>query len=553
MARLGLEGVLAMGVIEGLHRAREAYERREWVAAYRELSDADEADLKAADFAALATTAYLLGHRNDCIHALQRAYQASLDVGERPAAVRAAYLMTMTLWQSGELAVGNGWRGRAARLLDELDDDVAERGYLYDLEMMGHIVNGQFADAFPLAPRITEYGRRFDEPDLLALGLHAEGRLMVMSGQVADGLRRMDEALAGVMAGEVTSVTAGRVYCSTIEACQEVSDFGRASAWTHALTTWCDAQPGLVAYTGQCATHRGQLMRLHGAYADAVEELERAVDRYRAAGGDPAVALANYERGETHRLRGEYDAAETAYATAAEFGHPAQPGRALLWLARDRRDAATAAVHRLLAEREGPVHRSQILAAAVDVLVATDDIEGAGPLGAELCAIGEAFGCTALQASGQRAVAMVELARGAAEPALHSALRAMEGWSQLSAPYEVARSRLLVGRALRLLGDEESAVADLAAARKAFADLGAGPAEREATALLGDEKVPGGLSPREVEVIRLVAAGKSNPEIAAQLRLSEKTVGRHLSNIFTKLDVSSRTAAAAFAYEHHLV
>jgi len=542
-----------MGVVEDLHRAREAYERREWVAAYRELSGLDETELKAEDFAALATTAYLLGRRNDCVHALQRAYQASLGAGDRPAAMRAGYLLIWTLRQSGELAVANGWQARVARLLDETDEDVVERGYLCESAMIGHILEGEFAAAFPLAPRVTDYGRRFGDPDLLALGLNAEGRMMIYSGRVADGLRLIDEALVGVMAGEVTPVSAGRVYCSTIEACQEVSDFGRAGAWTHALTTWCDAQPGLVAFTGQCATHRGQLLRLHGAYAAAVDELERAVDRYLAAGGDAALGLAHYERGETHRLRGGYDAAETAFASAAEHGHPTQPGRALLWLATGRLVAATAAVHRLLDERQDPVHRSQVLAAAVEVLVAAGEIDGAARLGEELCGFGEMFGCTGLQAAGQYAVAITELARGAASPALQAGRRAAAGWSQLSAPYEVARSQLLVGRALRLLGDEDSAVADLTAARKAFADLGAAPAEQEAATLLGEHQAPGGLSPREVEVLRLVATGKSNPEIAAELVLSEKTVARHLSNIFTKLGVGSRTSAAAFAYEHHLV
>jgi DNA-binding CsgD family transcriptional regulator len=376
---------------------------------------------------------------------------------------------------------------------------------------------------------------------------------MIYSGRVADGLERMDEALVAVMAGEVAPITAGNVYCSTIEACQEVSDFGRAGAWTHALTTWCDSQPGLVAFTGQCATHRGQLLRLHGAYADAVEELDRAIERYLSIGGDPALGLAHYERGETHRLRGDYDAAESAFASAAEHGHSAQPGRALLWLARGRRDAAAAAVGRLLAERQNPVHRSQVLAAAVEVLVATGDIDGAAVLADELCGIGDTFGCTALQAAGEYAVALVQLAHGGAAPALQAARRAVDAWSQLSAPYEVARSKMLVGRALRLLGDEESAVADLKAARKAFADLGVAAAEREAAALLTEQRAPGGLSPRELEVLRLVASGKSNPEIAAQLVLSEKTVARHLSNIFTKLAVGSRTSAAAFAYEHHLV
>jgi DNA-binding CsgD family transcriptional regulator len=542
-----------MGVVEDLHRARKAYERREWVSAFRALSDLDQAELQAEDFAALATTAYLLGRRNDCVHALQRAYQASVDAGDPLAAVRSAYLLTLTLWDAGEMAVGNGWLARSARLLDDLDEDVAEHGYLCDATMMWHVVNGEFAEAFPLAPRTADYGRRFDEPNLLALGLHAEGRLMMYSGRVADGLRCMDEALAGVMAGQVAPVTAGRLYCSTIEACQEVSDFGRAGAWTHALTTWCDAQPGLVAFTGQCAVHRGQLLRLHGAYADAVEEFERAVDRYALAGGDLALGLAHYERGETLRLRGDHDAAEAAFASAAEYGHPAQPGRALLWLARHRVDAAVAAVGRMLAERQDPVHRSQVLAAAVEVLVAADDVDGSASLAEELGGIGEAFGCTALRAAGQYAVATVELAREAAGPGLQAARRAAAAWSQLDAPYEVARSRTLVGRALRMLGDEESAVADLTAARKAFAELGAAPTEREVAALLGDREAPGGLSPREVEVLRLVAAGRSNQEIAAHLVLSEKTVARHLSNIFTKLDVGSRASAVAFAYEHHVV
>ena len=263
--------------------------------------------------------------------------------------------------------------------------------------------------------------------------------------------------------------------------------------------------------------------------------------------------MAHYERGETHRIRGDHHAAEAAYAAAAEHGHPGQPGLALLWLAQDRRDAAAAAVHALLTERQSPVHRSQILAAAVEVLVATGDIDGAVRHGEELCAIAETFGCTALHAAGLYAVAITELARDAAEPALRAARRAVQAWSQLSAPYEVARSRILVARALRLLGDEESAVADLSAARKVFAALGAAPAEHDAAALPSDERPPGGLSPREIEVLRLVAIGRSNPAIAAQLTLSEKTVARHLSNIFGKLDVSSRTAAAAFAYEHDLL
>lgn len=294
-------------------------------------------------------------------------------------------------------------------------------------------------------------------------------------------------------------------------------------------------------------------MRLHGAYTDAVREFERAAERYAAAGGSPAVGLSHYERGEVLRLQGEYNAAESAYAEAAEYGHPAQPGRALMWLARGRPDTATAAIRGVMAELKDPVHRSQVLPAAVDVMLEAGEIEDAASLAEQLTQIGAAFGCTALQAAGDHAAAAVALVRGDADAAIAGARAAAEGWARLPAPYEVGQCRVLVGRALRLLGDEESAAAELALARKVFAELGAVPAERAVAELVGPREVPGGLSPREVEVLRLVAAGRSNPEIAAELVLSEKTVARHLSNIFAKLDVRSRTAAAAFAYEHDLV
>jgi DNA-binding NarL/FixJ family response regulator len=542
-----------MSVLDDLHQARETYERREWLAAYRALSDLDDAHLQADDFAALAITAFLLGHRNDCIQALQRAYQAELEENDTLGAVRAAYWLAIILWQGGEAAIGNGWLARGQRLLEHIEEDVVERGYLLERATFGHIAKGEFAEAAAAAPKVTEYGRRFGDPDLTAMGLHIEGRLTIFSGQVASGLRLLDEAMAWVLAGEVSPILSGVIYCSCVEACQQVSDFGRMGEWTHALTIWCDSQPGLVAFTGQCAVHRGQLMRLHGAFRDAISELEHAAGRYAAAGGNPAVGQAHYERGETLRITGENDAAEAAYTEAATYGHPAQPGRALLWLARGRPDAASAAIHRVVAEVQDPVHRSQLLPTAVDVLVAVGELEEAASLADQLGGFGSAFGCSALQAAGEYARASVAHARADAEDALAAARGAADAWARLSAPYEAARCRVLIGRALRLIGDAESAVAELAEARRAFARLGAAPAEHEVAVLLGDARVPGGLSPRELEVLRLVAAGKSNPEIAAALVLSRKTVSRHLSNIFAKLDVGSRTAAAAFAFEHHLV
>ncbi|GEL17989.1 helix-turn-helix transcriptional regulator [Pseudonocardia asaccharolytica] len=541
-----------MGIIDDLVRARDAFERREWVAAYGALSDLDPSRLTAADFARLATAAYLLGHRNDCVQALQRAYQVNLDAGETLAAVRCAFWLAMTLIRDGEAAVGGGWIARAQRLLQDAPGELVERGYVLIPVMFRHVSTGEFAAAHERAVDITGYGRRFHDPDLVAMGLSAEGRGLLYAGQVPQGLALFDEAMVGIAAGEVSPIFAGIVYCTMIEGCQEVSDFGRAAEWTSALTRWCDAQPGLVPFTGQCAVHRGQIMRVRGVYAHALEEFDRAVQRYLASETPYAAGLAMSERAEVLRIQGELAAAEEACQKASAFGHDPQPGLALLWLAKGRTQAALAAVRRLVAEPRDPVHRSQVLPAAVQVLLACGEIDEAAGLAAELADIAEGFGCAALRAMAGHATGSVLFAQGDAVAALPPLRTAAARWAGLGCRYEVARCRVLIGQAYRRLGDLDSASSELSQARRAFAELGARLAEQEANRLL-QPTAPRGLTAREVEVLRLVASGRSNAEIATELFLSERTVARHVSNIFAKIDVSSRTAAAAFAYEHHLV
>jgi DNA-binding NarL/FixJ family response regulator len=541
-----------MGVIDDLARAREAYERREWVTAYDALSGSSADDLDAEDFFRLAIAAYLVGRRNDCIQALQRAFQAHLDRGDVLAAVMAGGWLATVLIHNGEAAVGNGWVSRCERLLEDVEGDVVERGYVLIHVMFRHIFGGEFEEARRIAVEITDYGRRFANADLVANGLNAQGRMLLYGGRVPEGLALLDEAMVGVSTGDVSPIFAGEIYCSLIEACQEVSDLGRAAEWTSALTSWIDVQPGLVPFTGQCAVHRGQLMRVRGAFADAVEEFRRATDRYVAADTLAPAGLAMAECGEVLRILGDLPGAEAAYERAVGFGYDAQPGRSLLWLDRGRGAAALAAVRRLLAEPMDPVHRSQLLPGAVVVLLAAGDVEPAREAADELAGTAAAFGCSALRAMAAHARGTVLLAAGEAGAAVPELRRAMTQWRALDAPYESARARLQLGLALLTLGDDESATAEISAARETFARLGAAPAEREAARLLGTGR-PGGLTDREVEVLRLVAHGSSNPEIAATLVLSEKTVARHLSNIFVKLDVGSRTAAAAFAFENGLV
>jgi len=540
-----------MGVVQELVRAREAYDRGEWLAAYSGMSDIAADELKADDFVRLATAAYLLGRRNDCVQALQRAYQINLDAGAKLAAIRSAFWLALVLLTSGETAIGGGWVARSERLLAEVDGDVVERGYVLIHAMYRRIFAEEFAPAFELANEITDYGRRFRDPDLIAMGLCAQGRLLLYGGRVPDGLALLDEAMVGVAAGEVSTIFAGNVYCTMIEGCQEIADFDRAARWTAALTTWCEQQPGLVPFTGQCAVHRGQIMRAHGAFEEALTELELAVQRYLADQTPGAAGLAMAERGDVLCILGNLSAAREAYERAIAFGHEPQPGLSLLWLAQGRTEAAVSAIRRLLGEVGDPVHRSLLLPAAVEVLLAAGQPDEAAATAAELQSVAASFGCPPLRARASHAAAMVALETDDPATALQLLRQALTVWKQLGWRYENARCRLQLGRALRALGDDESAATELAAARDSFAELGAAPAQRAVAALMSCT-YPSGLTAREVEVLRLVAAGNTNPEIAAQLFLSDKTVARHLSNIFAKLDVTSRTAAAAYAYEHHI-
>jgi ATP/maltotriose-dependent transcriptional regulator MalT len=454
--------------------------------------------------------------------------------------------------EAGEPAVGGGWVARCRRLLDELGEDVVERGHVLVMVMMGHIFAGEYDRAEALAVEIGDYGRRFADPALAAQSLNARGRMLLYQGRVPEGLALLDEAMVAITTGELSPVFAGMIYCSLVEACQEVSDYGRVVEWTAALTAFVDAQPDLVAFTGQSAVHRGQIMRVRGAYTEAVEEFERAARRYVATETPAAAGLAWAECGDVHRIRGDYAAAARAYREAGEFGYEPQPGLAQLWLARGRADAAVAAIRRLLAEPRDPVSRTRLLPGAVEVLLAAGAIEDAAALGEELTRAAATFGIAAIRAFACFAQGSVLLARGEASAAIAELRRSMHLWQELGAPYEVAHCRLLLGKAMLALDDAESAAAELATACRAFHDLGALPAEHAASVLMGPS-APGGLTRRELDVLRLVANGASTPQIAKSLVLSQKTVERHLANIFTKLGVSSRTAAARFAFDHDLI
>jgi DNA-binding CsgD family transcriptional regulator len=541
-----------MGVVE-LEQARAAFDRGDWGHAFEGWSAAGTDTLTAAELEDLATAAELLGRHDETVLALQQAFAGWQQARDPARSVKCAFRLAMTSATHGEPAMFAGWTSRAEGLVAENSSDGPELGWVEFLRMFRALGAGAYADAAAAADEATDIGRNHHDADLIAMGLCSQGRLAVYAGRVTDGLALLDEAMVRVVAGEASPIIAGHVYCTAIEGCQEIGDFGRMAEWTSALERWCQAQPGLLAFTGQCAVHRGQLMRIRGEWSAALDEFRLASQRYRQVGSPDAAGLAACEAGDVHRLQGTWEQADAAYQVAADHGYDPQPGLALLWLARGQTDAAGAAIHRLLTETAGPVQRCRLLPAAVEILLASGEIEAARDTAGELSSLASNFGCVSLEAMAAHASGAVELAAGDAAGALPYLRKARQLWIRAESPYECARVQVLMGRALAAVGDMGSARRELEAGRSTFRRLGARPAADEVTILLAPPRLPAGLTAREVEVLRLVATGQSNAQIAAALVLSEKTVARHLSNIFSKLDVGSRTAATAYAFEHALI
>jgi DNA-binding CsgD family transcriptional regulator len=538
----------ALDRADELERGREAYARRAWPDAHDALGRAHErAPLDAPDLELLAMAAVMLGRDDDSIAWLERAHQRHLEDGERLRAVRCAAWIGLDLASRGQIGPASGWLGRAQRLV-EPEGDCAERGWLLLPDVFRHEATGDFAAAAAVAEEAVRISERFDDRDLFALAVQAQGAMRIKTGQVREGLALLDEGMVAVTAEELLPVVTGIVYCGVILACHEVYEVRRAREWTRALEDWWALQPEMVAFTGRCLVHRAEILQLDGSWQDALEEARSAGERF-VQTRNPAAGLARYRQGELLRLQGEFAGAEEAYREASSFGWEPQPGLAQLRLAQRRIDVAASAIRRAEAATTAALDRARLLPAFVEIMLAAGEIESAHRACLELEAIATGYESAMLSAIVAHARGMVHLAEGEPREALVSFRTAGETWHALDAPYEIARTRALVGDACRMLGDEEASALEHDAARTIFERLGARPDLARFKAAPSGH----GLSRRELEVLRLVAAGRTNREIAASLVISEHTVARHVQNIFAKLGVSSRSAATAFAFEHDLV
>jgi DNA-binding CsgD family transcriptional regulator/tetratricopeptide (TPR) repeat protein len=542
---------------ELVSRGREAFARRAWADAFESLSHVDQAaSLEAKELELLATSAYMLGRDDEHIRALERAHHAHLDAGDTPRAVYCAYWIGHNLMLRGDMGPATGWFGRGERLLEGEDRDCAERGYLLIPVLVGRAIAGDHGAAYETATEIGEIGTRFADRDLIAIGVHEQGHALVRQGRFEEGLRLLDEVMVTVTAGELSPIVSGMVYCNTIGFWQSVYELRRAREWTEALTRWCEQQPDMVAHTGVCLVHRAEIMQFLGAWDAALDEARRAGERFAEGVLNARVCgKAYYRQGEVYRLRGERSAAEESYREASRRGYEPQPGLALLRLAQGKGDAASSAIHRVLDEASLPRARAALLPAYVEIMLAGGEIEDARSACGELETISGAHRSDLLRAMSAQARGELALAEGDPQTALFALREAWQAWQELEAPYEAARVRVLLGLGCRAVGDEDTAAWELDAARGEFDRLGAGPDVARVDSLTGSTSAAAahGLTQRQLQVLRLVARGATNRSIAAELVLSERTIDRHVSNIFAKLRVSSRAAATAYAYEHDLI
>lgn len=531
--------------VDHLSRAREACDHKAWRDAHEAYLAADAAmPLAGDDLDRLALAAYLVGRERDFLAYKERSHRAHFAANRLDCAARDAFWLALLSMLRGEVAQSNAWTARGERLI--ADRDCVERGYLQLCGVEQVLRGGDCAGAYTMAVEAITLGERFNEPDLIASARHMQGRAAIHLGRVSQGVKLLDETMLSVVAGELSPIITGLMYCSIIDACREAYELNRAREWTAAMSRWCDRQGGMLAFTGTCVVHRAEILCLQGDWADAIAETRRVCERDDNCDRPPPGG-AFYQQGEIHRLRGEATLAEECYRTASRRGYEPQPGLALLRLAQGRTDAASAAMRRLMGGTPDCAMRGRILPAYFEIMLGVGDLPEAQRACEELEALCAVFETEVVRAQAAQARGALCVRSGDAQGALMHLRESFQRWERIEAPYEAARLRMLMAEACAALGDEEARDLELDASRFTFEQLGARFDLERLDACRAGQSAVCALSSRELQVLERIAQGHTNKSIARELGLSVRTIDRHVSNILAKLNVSSRSAATAYA------
>lgn len=540
---------------EALLQGRKAYAASEWRNAFDALSAADaSSSLESGDLLLWARAAYMLGRDDDYVAAMERAHRLQVQGGQVQAAAGTAWWVGHNLLFRGQSARASGWFELGFRLLEEGGTDCVERGWLLAPVWLQQMASGDWAAGLETVREGRRIGERFGDDDLTWLARDDEARALLNLGRIDEGLRLVNELLVVAGAGTLSPVVRGIVYCNTIIFCRNAHQLRQTREWTEALTSWCAAQPQMVAHNALCLVHKAEILQVQGDWSSALEEARVAATRY-AAGvlNSFAIGRAHYLQAEIHRLRGRFYEAELAYQEANRFGFEPQPGLALMRLEQGRTDAAAAAIRRSVAEHVVPHERAALLPAYVRIMLEVGDEDAARTACNELEQLASQASSESLVATTDHARALLAQAMKDGPTCLRLARSAWRRWVDMDAPYDAACARVLIAEACRWLGDEDSEALETQAAVETFTRLGARPDLERMSSPTRASSGTSGLSARELEVLRFLVSGRTNRQIASDLVISERTVARHLQNIFAKLGVSTRTAASAFAHEHHLV
>ena len=477
MAQVNLDNALEDG--------REAVHRHAWREAFELLTAADQAvGLTAEDLEALAYAAWWSGHAQACISARERAYPLHVEGSQPRQAALLAVALSKGQFEQRAPAVGKAWLSRAERLLRDEPIGV-EHGHLSRLQAVVALeIDVDYQRALEYATKTLDIGTRFGDRDLIALGLHDQGRALVGRGQVGEGMALFEEAAVAALSGELQPMTTGIIYCNLIDTCEGMADYKRAREWTDAARRWCDRQ-SIAAFPGMCRVHRAEVIRLQGSWQEAELEARSAFEELRGFIAQYA-AEAMYVIGETRLGRGDLVEARDAFRQAHELGREPNPGLALLRLAEGDVSAAAAAIKRGLASAREPLPRARMLPAQVMIALAAGDRATAAAAAAELESIALTYATAALKARALSARAAVALAEGDADSAVRDFCDALAHWRDVEAPYEEAKTRLGLASAYQAGDDPEGSVLELRAAHATFARLGAALDERHVAQLLAD-------------------------------------------------------------------